>query len=84
MLNHELGIDTEGKLDRLYKNQMEHDPSNLVEAQKLALQTDPVPIGLFYFNPDAPCYDEYTSQGMNMSDEDKVAILHEKIGKFAI
>lgn len=55
-LKHEKGIPADKRL--LDKTEViEHDPLNLEEAFKLT-QHDRVYFGLFYQNPDKPCYDE--------------------------
>ena len=42
----------------MYRNQEQHDPSNLDRARKLASNTEQIPVGIFYRNPDIPCYEE--------------------------
>ena len=55
-LNHEKGIAPDKRL--LDKTRIiEHDPANLDQAFKLAVDEHRY-FGLFYHNPDRPCYDE--------------------------
>jgi 2-oxoglutarate ferredoxin oxidoreductase subunit beta len=35
-----------------------HDASNLARAREIASQTDPIPVGILYRNPDVPCYED--------------------------
>ena len=42
----------------MYKNRLRHDPSDLAAARELASSIDPIPVGLLYRNPEAPCYED--------------------------
>ena len=35
-----------------------HDASDLHRAREIASQTDPIPVGILYRNPEVPCYEE--------------------------
>jgi len=82
LLTHEDGV--VAAVDRMYKNQLEHDPTDMAKARELASHSDLLPIGLFYVNPDAPCYDAYTSEGIGMSNGDKLEALSSELDRFAI
>jgi len=42
-----------------------HDPANLESARALASRDDPIPVGVLYRNPQAPCYEDLRrSQGL--------------------
>ena len=41
-------------------------------------------IGLFYRNPDAPRYDEYTAQGLDMSPDEKLVAISKELDRFAV
>lgn len=56
-LQHERGISVSEALVRRSAGTIQHDPLNLSEAFALSQQDHPVPLGLFYANPDAPRYD---------------------------
>jgi 2-oxoglutarate ferredoxin oxidoreductase subunit beta len=58
MLTHEDGLHLSPALTKVYKNQEQHDPSNLDRARKLASNTEQIPVGILYRNPDVPCYEE--------------------------
>jgi len=84
-LTHENGIASDNdSLLRLYKNKQEHDPSDLQAAFGLAFREDVIPIGLFYWNPDAPRYDQYSAQGMEMTNEERLAALEKELDRFAV
>lgn len=84
MLNHENGLEKDDTLNRLFKTQMEHDPSRLDVAKELAMRTDVFPIGILYKNPDNPCYEDYTSLGLGMTNQEKIAAFEEQLDRFAI
>lgn len=56
-LQHDRGIPVSDALIRRSAGTIEHDPLNLNEAFALSQRNYPLPIGLFYANPDAPRYD---------------------------
>ena len=58
MLTHEDGVQLSPALTKVYRNQEQHDPSNLDRARKLASNSDQIPVGILYRNPDVPCYEE--------------------------
>jgi 2-oxoglutarate ferredoxin oxidoreductase subunit beta len=58
MLNHEQGIQVSAGLGQVYKNHLQHDPSNLDRAREIASDTDSIPVGILYRNPEVPCYEE--------------------------
>jgi 2-oxoglutarate ferredoxin oxidoreductase subunit beta len=84
LLTHDKGIPLEKNLLRLFPHQQEHDPSNMSEAYDIAVQGSPVPVGLLYHNPDAPCYEDVSSQGKDMGMEEKLAALNGVFDQFAI
>jgi 2-oxoglutarate ferredoxin oxidoreductase subunit beta len=62
-----------------------HDHTDLAAAQKLALQTDPAPIGLLYCNPDLPSYQEVRYQNVaNLDNDTMLEKLNAKIGEFVV
>jgi 2-oxoglutarate ferredoxin oxidoreductase subunit beta len=84
LLNHAHGIQVSPGLARVYKNQEQHDPSNLDRAREIASYIDPIPVGILYRNPDVPCYEdlrrstqlrttEFIKSGLN-ADFDKFTV----------
>ena len=57
LLNHENGLCLSAGLSRVYKNQLQHDPSDINRAREIACSTDIIPVGILYRNPDVPCYE---------------------------
>jgi 2-oxoglutarate ferredoxin oxidoreductase subunit beta len=86
LLEHEDGVPVDPAVAKVYKNHHRHDPSDIAAAR--ALEESPeqrrVAIGLFYRNAAAPCYDEWTAQGLDMSDADKLAGVEAALDRFAI
>jgi len=58
LLNHADGLQFSAGLSRVYKNQMEHDPSNIDRAREIASGHDTIPVGILYRNPEVPCYED--------------------------
>jgi 2-oxoglutarate ferredoxin oxidoreductase subunit beta len=58
MLNHKDGMQLSAGLAKVYKNQAQHDPSNLDRAREIASNTDLIPVGILYRNPSVPCYED--------------------------
>jgi 2-oxoglutarate ferredoxin oxidoreductase subunit beta len=58
LLHHPDGLEPSASLSRVYKNQLEHDPSNLDRAREIASEHDAIPVGILYRNPSVPCYED--------------------------
>lgn len=58
LLTHEKGLHVSTTLAKVYKNQQEHDPSDLNRAREIASTEDPIPVGILYHNPAVPCYED--------------------------
>jgi 2-oxoglutarate ferredoxin oxidoreductase subunit beta len=56
-------------LAKVYKNQQEHDPSNLDRAREIASTEDPIPVGILYHNPAVPCYEDMRAIGQLRTPE---------------
>ena len=63
VLHHSNGVKLGADLARTYRNQREHDPSDLQRAREIATQTDPIPVGILYWNSDVPCYEQIRRAG---------------------
>ncbi len=84
LLKHENGIPTNEAVERIYPNQVVHDPSDWNGAMAIARDTGKVPCGLLYHNPDAPVYDDWSNVGLGMSDEDKLVGINKALDSFSI
>ena len=63
LLTHADGLRLSPGLSSTYRNQREHDPINIDRAREIASQHDPIPVGILYRNPDAPCYEDLRHAG---------------------
>jgi 2-oxoglutarate ferredoxin oxidoreductase subunit beta len=84
VLRHEEGVEVDPAVARLFENHLEHDPSDLEAARRLAEAGEKIPIGLFYRNPEAPLYEDFTYQGLGMSDGEKLDALERELDRFAV
>jgi 2-oxoglutarate ferredoxin oxidoreductase subunit beta len=58
ILTHKDGLQLNPSLSKIYKNQLEHDPSDINRARELAASIDIVPVGILYRNDEVPCYED--------------------------
>jgi hypothetical protein len=83
-MEHERGVEVEpNRINRL-PNRIMHDPSDYDEARSIAAREDVYPIGLFYRNERAACYDDFTSRGLSMTQSERQSAICTAIDKFAI
>jgi 2-oxoglutarate/2-oxoacid ferredoxin oxidoreductase subunit beta len=57
------GLTLSPNVKKIYKNQEQHDASNLNRAREIASSIDPIPVGILYHNPAVPCYEELRKAG---------------------
>ena len=84
LLTHENGIPTEDSVTRVFQRQREHDPADWVGAMEIARDTSKIPMGLIYHNPDAPVYEDLSAQGLNKTNEEKLAAINAALDAFSI
>jgi 2-oxoglutarate ferredoxin oxidoreductase subunit beta len=84
MLLHEDGIDISDDLAKVYKNHIEHDPSDLNKAREIASMDGKVPVGILYRNPEVACYDELQKPTRNITMEMRREALEKELNKFAV
>jgi 2-oxoglutarate ferredoxin oxidoreductase subunit beta len=63
LLEHEDGLTIAPPAARIYPNRERHDPSNLNRAREIASDTDTIPVGILYRNPEVPCYEDLRAGG---------------------
>ncbi len=63
LLHHANGLQISQGLSRVYKNQVEHDPLDIHRAREIASNTDTIPVGILYQNPEVPCYEDTRHSG---------------------
>ena len=84
LLNHEDGVQISPSLASVYKNQENHDPANRNRAQEIAMLHDPLPVGVFYRNPEAPCYEGPRGPDRLYTPEIVKGVLEKELDRFAI
>ncbi len=84
LLSHENGIPTADNVKKLFQEQIEHDPSDWVEAMKIARDESKLPVGLLYQDPDAVVYEDFSAKGLNKTNEEKLAAINTALDAFAI
>ncbi|HEX5611213.1 MAG TPA: thiamine pyrophosphate-dependent enzyme [Burkholderiales bacterium] len=58
LLAHPKGLMPSAGVSSVYRNRIEHDPSNLNRARELAGNVDEIPVGILYHDPSVPCYED--------------------------
>jgi 2-oxoglutarate ferredoxin oxidoreductase subunit beta len=84
MLHHEQGMQLSAGLAKVYKNQAQHDPSNLDRAREIASNTDLIPVGILYRNPNVPCYEDLKAPGELRTTEYLRKGLEAEFDKFTV
>jgi 2-oxoglutarate ferredoxin oxidoreductase subunit beta len=84
LLKHPNGIPVDPSVAKMFPNQIEHDPSDLTAARSLAADSNLLPIGLLYHNPDAPRYEDLSSRGREMAPEAKLQAMNAALDRFTI
>ncbi len=84
LLNHEQGLRISPTMAKIYKNQLQHDPSNIDRAREIASHDDPLPVGILYRNPEVPCYEDLHNTGQLRTNEHIQAGLEAQFDKFTI
>ena len=83
-LEHERGIPLDRSLLRKALI-VPHDPSDLHQARLLAAQEDPAPMGLLYWNPDVPTYEDIRHSHAPAVDQQTVMDrLNAQLDRFAV
>ena len=84
LLTHDKGIPADKSARRLFPDQMEHDPSDLARAFAVAADRSKIPLGLLYHNPDAPCYEDLSIKGMEMTADERLAGFNAALDRLTI
>ena len=63
LLTHKDGLQLSPSLSSTYRNQMAHNPLDIDRAREIASMDEPIPVGILYRNPDAPCYEDLRHAG---------------------
>lgn len=83
-LEHKDGINLDPNIAKMFKNKVEHNPTDLNSARQLAEKDDTYTIGLFYRNESAPRLDDYSVEGLGMRTPAKIDALNSELDKFMV
>ncbi len=84
LLTHANAIQLSPSLSSAYRNQTQHDPLNIDRAREIASLDDPIPVGILYCNPEAPCYEDLRHAGQMRSPEYIRAGLNRELDKYTV
>jgi 2-oxoglutarate/2-oxoacid ferredoxin oxidoreductase subunit beta len=84
LLTHADGLQLSPGIASSYRNQRPHDPIDIDRAREIASLDDPIPVGILYRNPDAPCYEDLRHAGQLRSPEYIRAGLNRELDKFTV
>jgi 2-oxoglutarate ferredoxin oxidoreductase subunit beta len=84
LLTHADGLQLSPSLSSTYRNQREHDPSNIDRAREIASMDEPIPVGILYRNPNAACYEDLRHAGGLRSPETIRAGLNRELDKYTV
>ncbi len=84
LLTHPNGVMPSADIARTYRNQRVHDPRDLAAAREVASQEDPIPVGILYWKPDAPRYEELRHAGELRTPDHVRRGLDAELDKFTI
>ena len=84
LIKHENGISMGPEIERMYKNTLEHDPSDLNRARELTQTEDLIPIGLFYRDPEKEQYDRFGASNLGFSPQQKAEALEAEFDKYSV
>jgi 2-oxoglutarate/2-oxoacid ferredoxin oxidoreductase subunit beta len=84
MLTHEDGVSVSPALQKIYRNQLTHDPSNMNRAREIASGDDPIPVGILYRDPEVPCYEDLRGAGALRTADGIRSTLDTELDKFTV
>lgn len=82
MLVHDDGV-LVPELEKIYTKRVAHDPSNLLEAQRLAADTGTMRLGLFFRDESRPTYDVLRRPAPRTAQE-RIELLNAELDKHAV
>ena len=82
ILDHPEGIRAEG-IDKIYTNQLRHDPADIHMARELAEDMETIRLGLFFRDESRPLYEETRSRQKRTARE-KMDLLNEDFDRYAV
>jgi 2-oxoglutarate ferredoxin oxidoreductase subunit beta len=84
LLKHDNGMSVPEAIGKIYKNQVEHDPSDIHRAREIAERDDVVPVGVLYHNPNMERYEDLQRPKRVPTWEQKRDVLESAFDRFGI
>lgn len=87
LLHGENGVPVDPSVGRVFTEQHEHDVRDISAARDLAEQGaagDKIPMGILFRDPSRPRYEDFTTQGLGMSLDDKLETMNQELDRFAV
>jgi len=84
MLSHPDGVQLSPGLQKIYRNQVAHDPADINRAREISSSDDPIPVGILYRNPAVPCYEDLRRAGMLRTTDAIRGSLETEFDKFTV
>lgn len=84
LLKHPNGIQIDESVAKMYKNVIEHDPSDIHRARELADEPGRIVIGLLYQDPTKERYDLYGAHNLGITPQEKENAINRELDKFAV
>jgi 2-oxoglutarate ferredoxin oxidoreductase subunit beta len=84
LLTHADGLTLSPAMASAYRNQRAHDPIDIDKAREIASLDEPIPVGILYRNPDAPCYEDLRHAGQLRSPEYIRTGLNRELDKYTV
>ena len=84
LLKHENGINIDDNAAQMYKNVIEHDPTDINKAREIVEDDEKIVVGLIYQNKEADRYDVYGSHNLGFTPEEKEKAINVELDKYAV
>ncbi len=84
ILTHESGLQLDESLAKIYRNRVEHDPSDIHRAREIASDESKAVVGILYRNERVDVYDEIRRPKRVTTLEMRKAVLERELDKFAV
>jgi 2-oxoglutarate/2-oxoacid ferredoxin oxidoreductase subunit beta len=84
LLTHPAGMPLKPALAKTYRNQIEHDPSDLNRARELVSDPNVTPVGIIYRNENVPCYEVIQKRDQTYTPEMIEQVLNAEFDQFTV
>ncbi len=84
LLKHPNGIPIDEAVAKMYKNVIDHDPSDIHRAREIADDTGRIVIGLLYQDKTKERYDLYGAHNLGITPQEKENAINRELDKFAV